>query len=194
MRRRIRTHRGFTLVELVVSMSILAALLLATQSALVLTRELGSTSKLTGTADAVSAMDQLAAHAAVALSLSVGSSVTLSLTVADITGDAADDKLDYAWDGKQGSPLTLSINGGKRQPVIGAVESLTFSAVTKDLVIPVAPDPSSPLPPAEFSLRPCTTTTKTISVVNALSASVYVTGDARPIVLYVRTLNLPGVK
>jgi hypothetical protein len=189
-----RTTRGFTLAEMSISIGMITILFAATQSALTLARKLGQTPILDATNDAAAALDQLAAHAACAKSITLSADLwTITLVVADINGNGTDDTLVYSYNGTTGTPMTLSINGSTPAAVTPPLSWLAVGSSTFDASIPAIPTPPSALPQADFSLLPCTTGSTSATVLSSLSIEVLPLGSSQSIGVTLRALNTPAV-
>lgn len=134
MARRRASRRGFTLVEVVVSLGV-CGLLMAALGSLVM---IGSRALPTG---ATPAERRIAAAAAVDLltrDLTAATAVTLAgrnavgLTVADVTGDGVADTVQYAWAATPGAPLYRQVNALPPLAVLASVQQfdLTYTLRT----------------------------------------------------------------
>lgn len=124
--------RAFTLLEMVVSLTIVSILMLAMGSSILLvTRALpdgGAAADETTRRQA--ALDQLADELRYALHFTERTSTSIGFTVADRDGDGSPEHIRYAWAGA-GSPLTRTYNHGSANPVIDAVAAFTLTYDTK---------------------------------------------------------------
>lgn len=112
--RHARARRGFTLVELVVSMAIAVVLMGGMMSALVIAgRANGSGSESQAhVREARESADQLLAELNHALAFTEQGSNSLAFLVPDRDGDGSAEVIRYAWSGVSGAALTREYNGG----------------------------------------------------------------------------------
>lgn len=133
----IRTHNcsrrpGFTLVELIVSMSVMSLLLLGMASAVSLARRaIPSQQSLSTTAlSAGQAADFLAGDLMCALTLVHASATEVEFTVSDRDGQVpTPDVIHYSWQGS-GSPLVREINGQSAGSILSDVREFQLTYVT----------------------------------------------------------------
>jgi prepilin-type N-terminal cleavage/methylation domain-containing protein len=139
--------RGFTLIELVISMSILAILIAVLGSVAVLTGRATNTSgsPTTRMVDAAEVLDGIAAELRTALSFSERTARAVTFTVPDRDGDGTPETVRYAWSGAPGDPLTRAVNGGAPAVVAERVYGLEFSCMTRT-VGPPPPPPTTETP------------------------------------------------
>lgn len=106
---------GYTLVELVASVAVMAILMAGMGSAMVIaSRGIpdGNTS-LEITAESGAVLDQIASDLLYATSITEKSANAVTFTVADRNhGDPGEETIRYAWSGTEGDPLTREYNGG----------------------------------------------------------------------------------
>lgn len=121
-----RHRRAFSLVELLVALSVLSILMLAMGSAVVLSAKAlpSPDSPNTAVLRAARALDHLADDLRGAVHITHASATTVTFVVADRSGDGAPEVITYAWSGTGGDPLTRTQNGGTAQTIIEAVHSL----------------------------------------------------------------------
>ncbi|MEM9881348.1 MAG: prepilin-type N-terminal cleavage/methylation domain-containing protein [Planctomycetota bacterium] len=130
--RSLRAARGFSLVEMVVSLAVIGLLLAGMTSAVVLaTRALphhdGPAAATVHAADALHRLrDDLAA--ATAMLHRTATSVTLHLP--DRDGDGHPEVVTYAWAGQPGDPLTRAANGAAPADLVDAVEHFGLAYTT----------------------------------------------------------------
>ncbi len=127
--------RAFTLVEVVISTAILAIIMLACVSVLVVAQRAlvlnDPGSAPVQAASAREAVDLVTADLRVATSVVQAGSTTAALTVPDRTGDGTPETLVYAWSGTPGDPLTRSYNGGPAAAILENVQALTLSSLLR---------------------------------------------------------------
>lgn len=106
-------RRGFTLIELVVSLSVVGILITAIGSTIVVaTRSLPTSGGLAETqASTGRALMLIGEDIRLATTATITSGRQLDLTLPDRTGDAASEAIVYSWSGTSGDPLVRSFNG-----------------------------------------------------------------------------------
>lgn len=141
MRHRTPT-RAFTMVEMVVTLAIMTLLISAMASAVVLAgRAVPDEDDLSiRVARGVEALDRLRADLGEATGISETGEAAVEITLPDRgqEGDGAE-TVRYAWSGKAGDPLTMSLNGGAPTPVCGDVHAFTIAYEYADLPLESAP-------------------------------------------------------
>lgn len=120
-----KRRTGFTLIELVISMVVMAVLLTAIGSALVLASSAlpAPDDPLTQIDDASLALDRLTEDLYGAIAVTARSSTSIAITVPDRTGDAVDDSIVWSWGGSSGAPLRRKLGGKAATNVLDGVES-----------------------------------------------------------------------
>lgn len=120
--------RGFTLMELVISLAASAVLLAGMASAIMIaSRALpGSEQELDAEVQALLALEQLATEIAGAIAVPERTARALTLIVPDRNDDSHDEVIRYTWDGQTGSPLLRTYNGGKARAVLTRLGAFTF--------------------------------------------------------------------
>jgi prepilin-type N-terminal cleavage/methylation domain-containing protein len=120
---------AFTLVELLVSMVIVAVLMGAVASTIVLaSRALPTAKSATAcTIEAGTALDQFVAELESAVYISEHSQTAVAFTVADRNGDGLAERIRYAWSGVAGDPLTRQYNGGPAAAFINNVQQFSLA-------------------------------------------------------------------
>jgi len=138
---------GFTLVEMVVSMVILAILIGVLGSVATLTARATNERGLPTTqlAEGAEVIDRMSGELRTALSFGERTSRAVTFTVPDRDGDGAPETLRYAWSGTPGDPLTRSVNGAVPAVVAGRVYNLDL-AYTVRTVGPPPPPPTTETP------------------------------------------------
>ncbi|MCX5654444.1 MAG: type II secretion system protein [Planctomycetota bacterium] len=120
--------RAFSLVELVVTMVIVAILMAAIGSTIVLaSRAIPNANNPTAcTIEASMALDQLVAELEAAVYISEHSQTAVAFTVADRNADGLTERIRYAWSGTPGDPLTRQYNGGTAAAFILNVQQFSL--------------------------------------------------------------------
>ena len=120
--------RAYTLVEVSVSLAIVAVLLVATGSAILLAgRAVPERASPAGRCVAAAdALERLAADLTYATASSELGPSAITFTVPDRTGDGAGEVIRWAWDTRPGAPLTRSVNGSAPAEVLGDVRSFAL--------------------------------------------------------------------
>lgn len=126
------TRRGFTLVELVVSLGIVGVLSMAMGSTIILSMRAMPTAGggLETRAATGRALQIIGTDIRLASAVSMPNVRTLTLTVPDRTGDANAETITYEWEGTPGDPLTRQFNADV-STLIASVGDLKFAAVTE---------------------------------------------------------------
>ncbi len=121
---RVLHRRGFTLLELVISLSVTSILLLAVGSAIMLAAKAVPDPDTPDNDTALPARvaADIAAELQMALTFIFRDADTVKFTVADRTGDEVDETIRYDWSGTVGDPVTRQYNGGPVANVIEAAE------------------------------------------------------------------------
>lgn len=107
-----RSRLGYSLIEMVLSLTLLSLVMATVSSAVIFA---GSASQDEDGPEMTLAMDgraisQIAEDLSLAGYLLEQSDNTVTIVVADRTGDGNPDRIRYAWSGKAGDPLTYQIN------------------------------------------------------------------------------------
>lgn len=170
-------RRAFSMIELVLGMAVASLTMLAIASSLMLSAKAlptarGSTGATTlGSLPAQELLDDL--RVATAVSEAAARSVTL--TVADRTGDGEAETIRYAWSGVAGQPLTRSINGGAEEVVTAGVYGLALDyskeATVTNTQVPTAMTSGTVLMAQFAGWSGITSTTATLGVTSATWAS-----------------------
>jgi prepilin-type N-terminal cleavage/methylation domain-containing protein len=127
------TH-GFTLVEIVVSLSVMSILMLAMGSALlVATKALPDAERTTTKLNQASQIaEQITTELQEARHITERNGQAVTFTVADRDGDGSPERIRYAWSGTAGDPLTRQYNFGTAVTVLADMSqfSLTYDLHT----------------------------------------------------------------
>ncbi len=120
--------RAFTLIEMVISISIVSIIILGMGSALLIAiralPDAGNAADATIAASEVA--EQLAAELRFAVTFAERTAAIVEFTVADRNGDMASEVIRYAWSGSAGDPLTRQYNGGGIVDIVENVYELQF--------------------------------------------------------------------
>ena len=124
---------GFTLVELMVSMSVATLLLGGVVSAITLASRAipDADSPLRATTKAYHAAERMAEELFVAQSFAQRSATMVEFTVADRDSDTVAEIIRYQWSAVPGDPLTRQFNGGVLGTVLDDVYKFDLSYTTK---------------------------------------------------------------
>lgn len=120
---------GFTLIELVVSMSVSVILMGSTVSALLIANQAipNGRSMLEEKAHAAEVVDRIASEIYYATSITESTANTVTFTVADRGhGAVGPETIRYAWSGTVGDPLTRQYNGGTVVTLYDSVQSFSL--------------------------------------------------------------------
>lgn len=122
-------RRGFTLIELIVSLSVVGILTMAIGSAIVLSmRSLptpGGFSEMQAAAGR--SLTILGNDIRLATAVAIPDFRTLTLTLPDRTGDAVAETVEYQWSGVAGEPFTREFNGGGQSSMLSAIIDVRFT-------------------------------------------------------------------
>ncbi|MEL7473882.1 MAG: hypothetical protein AAGK04_11250 [Planctomycetota bacterium] len=129
------THRAFSLVEMLASLTILSFAFGALLSASMLLTSVADPKGLNGAVAEVSTIAaDLAEELQTATAITADAS-TLELTVPDRDGDGAEELLRYQWSGVIGDALTLSYNGATAIEVTGPLDEFEVTFETESPAI-----------------------------------------------------------
>lgn len=123
------TCRGFTLVELVVSMAIMATIMLAIGSVMLLAARAmpDANSPARASIAAAGAVEQMITELQYAVSVNQRSSKMIEFAVADRDGNDVPEIIRYEWSGTSGDPLTRCYNAGTPANVLADVHEFNLS-------------------------------------------------------------------
>jgi type II secretory pathway pseudopilin PulG len=130
-------RRGFTMVELVVSLGISTAVMLGVVALLGLSSSaIPKPGGVQETAiDGADLLARISADVASATQVSALNGRTLSVVVPDRTGDNLDETIVYSWGGSAGDPVTRVVNGTLSGELLDSADLLDFSYTTKTTAI-----------------------------------------------------------
>ena len=122
---------GLTLAELSVSLAVIATLMIAIGSVMVLTgRAVGMTATQADEARIDDVLSQIASEARMSLSVPVRSETSITFTVADRDRDGLPERIEYSWDGVD-RPLMRRVNDAAAVRVLPRVANFRLAYVTK---------------------------------------------------------------
>jgi prepilin-type N-terminal cleavage/methylation domain-containing protein len=121
--------RGFTLIEVVVSLGISAVLMLGIGSAMLFAARAmpDAASPTAAIVDAGGALEQLITDLQYAVSIKNKSATMIDFTVADRDGNDIPETIRYEWSGTAGATLTRRYNGGTVVTVLADVRDFALS-------------------------------------------------------------------
>ena len=127
-----RRHRGYTLLELVVSLPLMTLLMVGLGSAIHISARSMPDGKgaASATMHAGAALDLLESELSCATSITSRSGAEIVFVTPDRTGDSIAESLRYRWAGAAGNPLTREFNGSAAETLIPSVQdfALTYEA------------------------------------------------------------------
>jgi|GEM_PF-2903451 len=125
-------RRGYSLVEVLVAMSILAIISTAVASAVVVaSRALPDPeSPIEALPDQATAFERLTGELAEATTLIEHAPSAVSVLVPDRDGDGADELIRWSWSGTVGDPAQRAYNGAAGSDALGSVHDFTFGYET----------------------------------------------------------------
>lgn len=128
-------RRGFTLIELVVSLSVVGILVTAIGSTIVVaTRSLPTSGGYAETQASVGrTLMVLGEDVRLATSASVSNARDLTLTVPDRTGDDNEETIVYSWSATGGAPFVRTFNG-ESHDVIGSINTINMTAIKRSSI------------------------------------------------------------
>lgn len=142
-----RRRFGFSLIEMVVSLSIVSILLVGMTSAVVLaSRALPSNdTPAAATVDSARALHQLRDDLRAATELLNRTATSITLHLPDRDGDGRPEVITYAWAGTPGDPLTRVEDGNATIVILGNVNNLALDYVyeKQDTAFPGPPGSTS---------------------------------------------------
>ena len=126
-------RRGFTVVEMVLSMAVMTVLLGGIASALVIAGRPGpgTATPASLAVDGYHAAERLATELYAAQTITARSATSISFTVADRNADSNPETILYSWSGVAGQPLNRQYNGGAPGAVLDNVYQFNLTYVTQ---------------------------------------------------------------
>jgi prepilin-type N-terminal cleavage/methylation domain-containing protein len=133
--------RAFTLVELVASLAVLAVLMLAIGSTVLLASKAvpDTDQPMMRRVAASRALEQIASELETAVEIDALQMRDLRFDVADRDGDGNPEELRYLWSGNAGDPLRVRYNSGSERVVIEDVQALSLDVATAEVTAGEAP-------------------------------------------------------
>ncbi len=132
LRARNALHRGYTLIELVVSMAGASALLFGLGSALYIAgqgvRQAGAATEVKANA----ALSEMILEGQFALAVPERAARAVTFQLADRDGDGNLETVRYAWSGTVGDPLTRAYNGGPAVAVAEEIKHFELDYIIRD--------------------------------------------------------------
>lgn len=162
-----RHHRparpgAFTLVEMLVSLAVLAVLVVAAGAALTVAGNATGTqaTRWLAQANAADAAAQVSDDLTVANTFTERTPTAVTFTVPDRVSLGSPNTVRYAWAGTAGSPLTRQFNGGTAVPILAAADAvgLTYQTRTYGPVADAALNLGTSITVAAYSSYSLTTT------------------------------------
>jgi prepilin-type N-terminal cleavage/methylation domain-containing protein len=131
----VRASTGFTLVEMLISLTIMTTIAAALGSTIVLaSRALGTDSGAASSTVATRrAVDRMLAELTEANGFSERTSTAITFTVPDRDGDGVPETIRYAWSGTAGAPLTRQYKGGAPDAVAADVQKFDLTYLLRTL-------------------------------------------------------------
>ena len=136
-----RRRAGFTLIEMLLSLTIVSVITVACGSVIALAARSVAGSADTSTTSRSAALrraaDQISSELATALVVSASTANSITFTVPPRNGDLLPETISYAWAGA-GQPITRQYNGGVAVSIADNVQNFNLSYLTK---LSAAPPP-----------------------------------------------------
>ena len=133
--------RGFTLVEMTVSLAVLSILLVAIGSAVMLAAKTlpQESDPSRETTWAVMSVEDIATELQYALAFTERSATAVEFAVADRDSDGSRETIRYAWSGTAGDPLTREYNGASAVTVVDGVREfeLLYDKLVRTKSVPI---------------------------------------------------------
>jgi prepilin-type N-terminal cleavage/methylation domain-containing protein len=138
---------GFTLMELVLSMTIVAIAAAACLSVITLLLRATSAGAATGTSAQTAAtrdaLDRITSDLRMATSITEKTSTSIAFTVPDRNGDGSSETIRYSWAGSN-APLMREYNGGSAVQVLASASAFALTYLDQTVAAPPPADVTSP--------------------------------------------------
>lgn len=125
-----RRHRGFTLIELTVSLALLSIILTALGSVVMLATRAAPSARSRIDTQARIAMDMIAVEIRDAVKVTTASARAFQFEVADRDSDSANETIRYTWTGTSGDPIMRSYKGAAAVAVSDGMSAVSFAYTT----------------------------------------------------------------
>lgn len=140
MASRLNAHprRGHTLVELIVSIAVMATIMVGIASALVLASKTlpDRSTPAAAVSKAGEVADQILGELTYALSVISQGPKSIAFTVADRNGDNLPERIEYTWSGTAGDPLTRKYNDDPLVTLLANVQEFRLTYATRSERLP----------------------------------------------------------
>jgi len=122
-------RRGFTLIEMVVTVAVLSVIMFGVGSAMIIAgRAMPDAANPAAAAiTAGRALEQIATELQYAVAIIDSNATTIEFTVADRNNDDVPETIRYEWSGTPGDPLTRQYNAGSVVEIISSVQDFALS-------------------------------------------------------------------
>src|SRR5437764_3386721 len=133
-------RRGLTLAELSVSLAVMATLMVAIGSIMVLTgRAVGMSTTQAAEARVDDLVATMASEQRMALTITERTPVSITFTVADRDHDGQPETIRYAWSGTAGDPLTRQYNAQAPVVIAKDVQKFNINYLTQTAAVATPP-------------------------------------------------------
>ena len=164
--------RGFTLVELVVSLALVSITMVAIGSTILMATHAlpRQDDPVLGTLNAARVTEQLSTELLTAVYITEWSAHSVGFIVPDRDGDGSMESIRYAWSGEAGEPLMRQYNAEPAAPVLASAEDFSLAFTT--LSVPETyPGPMIESDEQVISSKATSTAAKEFSIENQLGLS-----------------------
>jgi prepilin-type N-terminal cleavage/methylation domain-containing protein len=133
-------QRAFTIIELLATLMILAILLTATQSAMMLAGKAvpNGNGVIASQIRTSRALDTIAADLQYATSITTATATDLQFVVPDRNGDGSAETIRYTWSGTAGDPLTRTYNAGSAVTILSNVQEFQLVYDKRSKALPTS--------------------------------------------------------